>query len=329
MSFSRRSVLVAMVATAGAALAAQAGVAAAQDFPNRPLRLVVPYPPGGLTDVLGRAMGERLSRALGQTVVIENKPGAGTLVGAEMVATSPADGYTMLLATSSTFGIAPAVYKDAAIDPVRDFQHVSLIGTVNFFLIGSPAFAPATLKEMIALIKANPGKYNYASVGNGSAHHLYMEDLKKRLGIDIQHVPYKGTPAALLDLIPGKVQIMFSDAAVAVPQIKSGKVKVYGSTAAKQNTLLPEVRPIADTVPGFDWQAWQGISVPAKTPAAVVSRLNAEMQKFQNTAEFRAFLAKIGMEPWPPNAPADFAKLVKDDMSRWGDAVRAAGAKVD
>ena len=327
MPFTRRSLLLAM---AGLALAAQAGLAAAQEaFPGRPLRLVVPYPPGGLTDVLGRAMAERLQKALGQTVVVENKPGAGTLVGAETVAKSAPDGTTLLLATSSTFGIAPAVYKDAPIDPVRDFQHVSLIGTVNFFLIGSPAFAPNTLDEVIALVKANPGKYNYASVGNGSAHHLYMEDLKKRLGLDLQHVPYKGTPAALVDLIPGKVQIMFSDAAVAVPQIKSGKVKVYGSSAARQNSLLPDVAPLAKTVPGFDWQAWQGISVPAKTPPAVVARLNAEMQKFQNTVEFRAFLAKIGMEPWPPNTPADFAKLVKDDVGRWADAVRAAGAKVD
>ena len=327
MPVTRRSVVKALAA---AALAAQAGLAGAQDaFPSRPLRIVVPYPPGGLTDVLGRAMGERLSKALGQTVVIENKPGAGTLVGAEMVAKAPADGHTMLLATSTTYGIAPAVYKNVPIDPVRDFQHVSLIGTVNFFLIGSPAFPAKSLKEVIALIKANPGKYNYASVGNGSAHHLYMEDLKKRLGLDIQHVPYKGTPAALLDLIPGKVQIMFSDAAVAVPQIKGGKVQAYGTSAAKQNTLIPAVAPIGETVPGFDWQAWQGISVPAGTPAAAVARLSAEMQKFQHTPEFRGFLAKIGMEPWPPITPAEFARHVKDDMGRWAEAVRASGAKVD
>jgi tripartite-type tricarboxylate transporter receptor subunit TctC len=327
MPFSRRSLLLAL---AGLALAGWLGAAAAQDdYPNRPLRLVVPYPPGGLTDVLGRAVGERLARALGQTVVVENKPGAATLIGAEMVAKAPADGYTLLLATSTTFGIAPAVYARVPIDPVRDFQHVSLIGTVNFFLIGSPAFPAKTLDEVIARIKANPGKYNYASVGNGSAHHLYMEDLKKRLGLDIQHVPYKGTPAALLDLIPGKVQIMFSDAAVAVPQIKGGKVKGYGTTAAKQNTLLPEIAPIANTVPGFDWQAWQGISVAAATPAPVVARLSAEMQKFQNTPEFEKFLASIGMEPWPPNKPADYMALVKKDMPRWAAAVRAAGAKVD
>jgi tripartite-type tricarboxylate transporter receptor subunit TctC len=327
MSVTRRSLLKAL---AGAALLPQARVLSAQEgFPSRTLRLVVPYPPGGLTDVLGRAMGERLGKALGQSVVVENKPGAGTLVGAELVAKAPADGHTLLLATSTTFGIAPAVYKNVPIDPVRDFQHVSLIGTVNFFLIGSPAFSAKSLQEVISLIKASPGKYNYASVGNGSAHHLYMEDLKKRLGLDIQHVPYKGTPAALLDLIPGKVQIMFSDAAVAVPHIKAGKVVAYGTTAAKQNTLLPEIAPIAQTVPGFDWQAWQGISVPAGTPPAAVARLSAEMQKFQHTAEFRGFLAKIGMEPWPPITPAQFAAMVKDDMARWAEAVRVSGAKVD
>jgi tripartite-type tricarboxylate transporter receptor subunit TctC len=325
MRTQRRTILAALAAAAllpHAALAQEA-------FPARALRIVVPYPPGGLTDVLGRAMAERLGKALGQTVVVENRPGAGTLVGAELVAKAPADGHTLLLATSTTFGIAPAVYKSVPIDPVRDFQHVSLIGTVNFFLIGSPAFPAKTLQEAIALIKASPGRYNYASVGNGSAHHLYMEDLKKRLGLDIQHVPYKGTPAALLDLIPGKVQIMFSDAAVAVPHIKGGKVIAYGTSAAKQNTLIPEVAPIAQSVPGFDWQAWQGISVPAATPAAAVARLSAEMQKFQHTPEFREFLAKIGMEPWPPVSPAQFAALVKEDMGRWAEAVRASGAKVD
>ncbi|HEX5477842.1 MAG TPA: tripartite tricarboxylate transporter substrate binding protein [Burkholderiales bacterium] len=327
MPVSRRSFLLTLAA---APLAARAGLAGAQEaYPSRALRLVVPYPPGGLTDVLGRAMAERLSKALGQPVVVENKPGAATLIGADMVAKSPADGYTLLLATSTTFGIAPAVYARVPIDPVRDFQHVSLIGTVNFFLIGSRKFPAKTLGDVIALIKANPGKFNYASVGNGSAHHLYMEDLKKRLGLDIQHVPYKGTQAALLDLIPGKVQIMFCDAAVAVGQIKSGKVNVYGTSAAKQNTLLPQVAPIASTVPGFDWQAWQGISVPAATPAPVVARLSSEMQKFQNTPEFHKFLARIGMEPWAPNTPADYARLVKNDMGRWADAVRAAGARIE
>ena len=156
-----------------------------------------------------------------------------------------------------------------------------------------------------------------------------MEDLKQRLGLDIQHIPYKGTGAALIDVIPGKVQIMFADATVAVPNILAGKVQAYGTSAAKQNTLIPSVPPVAQGVPGFDWQAWQGVSAPAATPAAVIARLSAEMQKFQNTPEFKEQLVKFGMEPWPPMSPAEFSAFVKSEMPRWAEAVRVSGAKVD
>jgi len=245
------------------------------------------------------------------------------------VAKAPPDGHTLLISTSSTFGISPALYKPSPIDPLRDFQPVSLVGTVNFFLIAANAFPAKNLREMVTLIRANPGKFNYASVGNGSAHQLFMEDLKQRLGLDIQHVPYKGTGAALVDLIPAKVHIMFADATVAVPNIQGGKVQTYGTSAAKQNTLIAGVAPLAQVVPGFDWQAWQGVSVPAATPAPVVARLAAEMQKFQQTQEFRDLLAKFGMEPWGPMSPAEFAAYVKNDMPRWAEAVRVSGAKVD
>ncbi len=311
-----------------------AGVAAfpalaQESYPNRPLKLVVPFPPGGLTDVLGRAVAERLGAALGQTVVVENKPGAGTLLGAEQVARSPADGYTMLISTSSTFGISPALFKTPQIDPLRDFQPVSLLGAVNFFLVGAPSVPAKNMTELLALLKANPGKYNYASVGNGSAHHLFMEDLSRRTGLKMQHVPYKGTPAAFIDLMPGKVHLMFADAAVAVPQINGGKIVAWGTTALKQNTLIASVPPIAQSVPGFDWQAWQGVSVPAAPPAPVVARLSAEMQKFQHTDEFRAFLAKVGVDPAGPMTPAQFAAMVKDEIPRWAEAVRVSGAKLD
>ena len=311
-----------------------AGVAAfpalaQESYPNRPLKLVVPFPPGGLTDVLGRAVAERLGAALGQTVVVENKPGAGTLLGAEQVARSPADGYTMLISTSSTFGISPALFKTPQIDPLRDFQPVSLLGAVNFFLVGAPSVPAKNMTELLALLKANPGKYNYASVGNGSAHHLFMEDLSRRTGLKMQHVPYKGTPAAFIDLMPGKVHLMFADAAVAVPQINGGKIVAWGTTALKQNTLIASVPPIAQSVPGFDWQAWQGGSVPAAPRAPVVARLSAEMQKFQHTDEFRAFLAKVGVDPAGPMTPAQFAAMVKDEIPRWAEAVRVSGAKLD
>ena len=306
------------------------GPAAAQDaWPAKPLRLVVPYPPAALTDLLGRAIGDRLSKALGQPVVIENRPGAGTLVGAEVVARSAPDGYTLLMATSTTLGISPALYTKAALDPVNDFAAVSQVGAVNFFLIANPDFPAKNVKEMLDVLKAAPGKYNYGSSGNGSPHHLFMETLKKQFGLDVQHVPYKGTPAALTDLLGGKLQVMFADATVAVPNIQAGKVVPLGTSAAKQTVLLAGVPPIAATVPGFDWQAWQGVVAPAGTPRPVVARLNAEMQKFQNSAEFREVLQRFGMEPAAPNTPEQFTLVIKADLPRWAEAVKASGAKID
>jgi len=301
----------------------------AQDFPNRPLRFIVPYPPGALTDVLARAIGDRLSTALKQPVVVENRAGAGTLLGADLVGRAPADGYTLLMATSTTLGISPAIYAKPAIDPVKDFAAVSLVGSVNFFLITSPAFPAKNVKEFIDQVKRNPGKFNYASSGSGSPHHLFMEVLKKDQGLDIQHVPYKGSALAVLDIIGGKPEMMFLDFSVAVPNIKGGKITALGTSAGKQSVLMPEVPPISATLPGFDWQAWQGVVTTGGTPPAVVARLNTEMQKFQNTEEFRALLVRFGMEPWAPNSAADFAEIVKNDVSRWAGVVKAAGLKVD
>ena len=307
-----------------------AGVAQAQDaYPSKPLRFIVPYPTGGLTDVLARAIGDRLGTALRQPVLVENKPGAGTLLGAEMVAKSPGDGYTMLMATSTTLGISPAIYRKPAVDPVRDFAPVSLFGSVNFFLVTTPAFPAKSVKELIEAVRQSPGRYNYASSGSGSPHHLFMEVFKKELGLDIQHVPYKGSAAAVIDLIGGKPEVMFLDFSVAVPHIRGGKIHALGTSAAKQSVLTPEIAPIAQSVPGFDWQAWQGVVVPAATPKTIVARLNAEMQRFQQTEEFRALLVKFGMEPWSPNTPEQFAEVVRNDVGRWAGVVKAAGLKVD
>ena len=303
--------------------------AGAQTYPNKPIRLVVPYPPGALTDLLGRAIGERLAAALKQPVVIDNRPGAGTLVGAEVVAKSPADGYTLLMATSTTLGISPALYRKSPIDPVKDYAPVAQVGAVTFFLIANPSFAAKNVKEMIDTVRANPGKFNYASVGNGSPHQLFMEVLKKEYGLDIQHIPYKGTLAALPDLLTGKVQLMFSDATVAIPNIQSGKVVALGTSSAKPTTLIAGVPPIADSVPGFDWQAWQGVVAPAGTPPAILAKLSAELQHIQSAPDFRALLVKFGMDPSPPNTPEQFAAIVKNDVERWAKAVAASGAVVD
>ncbi len=317
-----------VLAAALVLLLAAAG-ASAHPYPNKPIRLVVPSPPGALTDLLGRAIGERLSAALKQPVVVENKPGAGTLVGAEIAARSAPDGYTLLMATSTTLGISPAMYKSPRIDPVRDFAPISQAGAVTFFLIASPSFPARNAREMIDAIKASPGKFNYASVGSGSPHHLFMELLKKELGLDIQHVPYKGTLLALPDLLSGKVHVMFSDATAALPNIRAGKVLTYGTSSARQTGLIATVPPLAATVPGFDWQAWQGVVAPAGTGAEVVTRLSTELQRIQSTQEFRDVLTRFGMDPSPPHTPAQFAALIKADVERWAKAVADAGARVD
>jgi tripartite-type tricarboxylate transporter receptor subunit TctC len=324
---SRRTLLQAMGAVGLAAALPRAHAQSA--YPARPVHLVVPYPPGALTDILARAIGDRLSSALKQPVVVENKPGAGTLVGAEYVAKAAPDGYTLLMATSTTLGISPALYHPSPIDPVRDFAPVAQVGSVNFFLIANPAFPARNVRELIDVIKANPGKYNYASVGSGSPHHLFMETLKTQYGLQIQHVPYKGTPAALTDLLTDNVQVMFCDATVALPNVEAGKVIALGTSAARPTQLVSGVPPIAATVPGFDWQAWQGIVAPAATPKDVVARLAADMAKIQATSEFRAQLVRFGMEPFAPQSPAEFAAVIQSEQPRWQKAVRESGAKVD
>jgi tripartite-type tricarboxylate transporter receptor subunit TctC len=311
------------------AILAALDAAAQPAFPSRPIHLIVPYPPGALTDLLARSIADRLGAALSQPVVVENKPGAGTLVGAEFVAKQPADGYTLLMATSTTLGISPALYRPSPINPVRDFAPISQVGTVNFFLIANPKFPAKNVREMIDAIKGAPGKYNYASVGSGSPHHLFMETLKTEYGLDIQHVPYKGTPAALSDLLTNTIQVMFSDATVAVPNIQAGKVVVLGTSAAKATTLLPNVAPIASTVPGFDWQAWQGIVAPAGTPKEIVATLSAELQRIQATPEFKEQLFKFGMDPFPPQTPEQFAATIAAEQPRWAKAIQDSGAKVD
>jgi len=313
-----------------AAFALQASPTFAQlAYPARPIKLVVPYPPGALTDILARSLADRLGAALKQPVIIDNKPGAGTLVGAEFVAKQPADGYTLLMATSTTLGISPALYQPSPIDPVRDFVPIAQIGSVNFVLIANLEFPARNVRAMIDEIRQAPGKYNYGSVGSGSPHHLFMEALKNEYGLQLQHVPYKGTPAALSDLLAGRIQIMFADATVAVPNIEAGKVAALGTSAARQTTLLPSVPPIAASVAGFDWLAWQGVVAPAGTPPDVVSLLSAVLQNLLATPQFKEQLLRFGMEPSELHSPATFAALIKAEQPRWAKAVRDSHARVD
>ena len=305
-----------------------AGAQEAPAFPSRPIKLVVPYPPGALTDLLARALAERLRVPLKQPIVIDNRPGAGTLIGAEFVAHQPADGYTLLMATSTTLGISPALYPKSPIDSVRDFSPVAMVGPVTFFLIANSEFPARDMPGFLAAVKARPDAYNYASVGNGSPHHLFMESLKIQTGLQAQHVPYKGTLAAMPDLLTGKVQFMFSDATAALPQIRAGKVIALGTSAAKPTTLVAGVPPIGATVPGFDAQAWQGVVAPAGTPREILTRLNAELNRIVDSDEFRQQLTNFGMDPNPMSVD-EFGGLIRTDVARWADAVKRSGAKVD
>jgi tripartite-type tricarboxylate transporter receptor subunit TctC len=246
-----------------------------------------------------------------------------------LVGRAPPDGYTLLMATSTTLGISPALYQPSPVNPVKDYAPISQVGSVNFFLIGNAGFPARNVREMIDVIRRAPGRYNYASVGSGSPHHLFMEALKVEYGLDIQHVPYKGTPAALTDLLTGRIQVMFADATIALPNIQAGKVIALGTSAAKQTTLLPAVAPIAATVPGFDWQAWQGIVAPAGTPPEIVGRLSAELQRIQAAPEFKEQLVRFGMEPYAPHTPAEFAAIIEAEQPRWAKAIKDSGAKVD
>jgi len=320
-----------MARSVAAVVAVAIGLSAAaqQPYPNRPIHLIVPYPPGALTDLLARAIADRLGAALKEPVVVENKPGAGTLVGAEYVAKQPPDGYTLLMATSTTLGISPALYQPSPVNPTRDFAPIAPVGTVNFFLIANPNFPAKNVKEMIDAIKAAPGKYNYASVGSGSPHHLFMEALKTQYGLDIQHVPYKGTPAALTDLLTGNIQVMFCDATIAVPNIQAGKVIALGTSAGKPTTLVPDIAPIATAMTGYDWQAWQGIVAPAATPKDIVAKLAGELQKIQASADFKAQLVTFGMEPFAPQSPERFAAMIAAEQPRWAKAIKDSGAKVE
>jgi tripartite-type tricarboxylate transporter receptor subunit TctC len=295
-------------------------------YPDHPIKLVVPYPAGALTDSLGRLMAERLRPSLGQPIVVENKPGAGTLLGASQVAKSPADGYNLIVATSTTLAISPAMFP-APPATAADFIGVGMIGSVTLLLVTRPDLKPRNLAELVALLRAEPGKYNYGSPGNGTMHQLLIEMIKAQEKVTATHVPYQGSMAALTDLLTGRIDFMFIDAVAGLPQIQAGKVNAIAVAGAKRSPALPQVATVAETYPKIDIQAWQSIAAPKGTPAAIVNRLNAEMNKLLETAEMHATLLKLGVEANPMSVAA-LNELIATDEKRFGDLVRAVGVKV-
>ncbi|MCU0806254.1 MAG: tripartite tricarboxylate transporter substrate binding protein [Burkholderiales bacterium] len=311
------------------ACASAIGADAPAAFPAKPVRLVVPFPPGGSTDIIARVIGQKLSDSLGQQVIVENKPGAGGNIGVEMVARAPADGYTLVMGHVGTFGSNPALYKRLPYDPVKDFAPVTLVAMVPNLLVVQPALPVRSTQELIALARAKPGQLTYGSGGNGSAAHLAAEYFKALAGVDIQHVPYKGTAPALTDLLGGQISMQITGAPPLLPYVKSGKVRVLATASAQRLKILPDVPTIAESgVPGYAATQWYGILAPAATPKPIVEKLNREIVKAINSPDVRARLEAEGAEP-VGNTPAAFAAFIRSELALWAKVVKDSGATID
>lgn len=298
-------------------------------YPSRTIKMIVPYPAGGTTDLLGRLVTDQLRNGLDATVIVENKPGAGTTLGADLVAKSEPDGYTLLMATSTTLAINKTLYRKLPYDPVKDFAPIGLMAAVPFALIINPAIPANTLPEFIAYAKSTPG-LAYGSAGNGSPQHLGAEMLKSAAGIDIRHVPYRGGIPAMLDVIAGHIPFMVSDLPPALPQFREGKVRVLGVTTPKRVGVAPDIPTIAEAgLPGFELVAWQGVVAPAGTPRPIVDVLAAQLTRLMADAPTRERLTKLSLEPLPPSTPDGFAAYIATEVERWATIVRNSGAELE
>jgi tripartite-type tricarboxylate transporter receptor subunit TctC len=324
-----RSNLSWLVRTLAAALLGLMPLAAlAQDYPRKPVRMIIPYPPGGPTDILGRIVAQNLTEKLGQQVVVENKPGASGMIGADLVAKAPPDGYT-LLANASIHVINPSLYKNPTYDAIKDFTPVSLIADVPLVLVVAPELPVKSVKDLIALAKSSSGKLNFASSGNAAAPHLAGEAFKIATGVDMQHVPYKGSGPALTDLMGGQVQLMFDSLPSSISHVKSGKLRAIAVTTGKRSSALPNVPTIAESgVPGFDISTWYGVWAPAGTPKEIVGKLSGEIAKIFKMPDVRERLAGLGAEP-VGNSPDEFAAYCRSELAKWAKIVKASGATVD
>jgi tripartite-type tricarboxylate transporter receptor subunit TctC len=319
----RRSFLIATTLVASAP-----GLALGQAYPSKVVKIINPFGAGGALDQLARSLAQKLTDSMGQSVIVENKTGAGGNIGADFVAKSAPDGYTLVMGSSATHGINPSLYGSRmTFDAIKDFTPVSVSVIQKNVLVVNPAVAPVgNVKELIALAKAQPGKLSFGSAGTGTSQHLSGELFKSIAGVDMIHVPYKGSAAAMTDLLGGQVAMMFTDIPTAIPHIKSGKLKALGVTSAQPSPALPDVRPLAEQgLANFDLKAWYGVMAPANTPKAIVDRLNAEITKALNSPDLKAQLLGKGMEPIALD-PEQSASYVKTEIERWAHTVKISGA---
>jgi len=313
-----------------AAILAFAGTAIAQqDFPVRPLRMIIPWPPGQATDLVGRVMAQKLSEVLGQPVVTDNRPGAGGMIGTDVVAKASPDGYTILAASSGPVSINPLLQK-APYDVGRELAPVANVVLAPFLLVTYPSFPAANAREFIALVKASPGKYTFASSGTGATAHLIAEWFNAMAGLQVTHIPYKGSVPALTDVIAGRIDYAFETVAATLPHVKAGRLKTYGISIGRISTLAPGIEPVATAgnLPGFDVAAWIGVMVTAGTPKAIVNRLAAAVETAMRSAEVRDRLLTVGTEV-DYRGTEEFTRLLKNQQARYSDVIKKGNIKIE
>lgn len=312
-----------------AGLALASSLAAAQAYPAKPIRLIVPYAPGGATDIIARAAAIELSKTLGQAVAVDNRAGAGGNLGSEMAARSAPDGYTMVMSASSLHGITPFLYTKLNYDPNKDLVPVIVLASFANVLVVNPEVKANSVKELTALARAQPGKLTCASSGSGSTIHMSCEMYKHMLGLDITHIPYKGSGPAMIDLIGGQVNLMFDNIPSAITHIRGGKLRALATTGPKRAVSLPDLPTMIESgVPGYESTAWFSLAMPAGTPREIILRMNAEGQKATKAPDFIRRMTELGYEI-VGGSPELMASMIQDELKRWGPIVKASGAKVD
>ena len=310
------------------AVASLCGSAWAQSYPTRPITIVVPFSPGGATDIMSRLLAERLDKRMGQPVLVENRPGAGTMIASEYVAKAPADGYTLLLAASS-LGIAPSLYNKVNYDPIKDFAPISQVASVVHVLVVHPSIPAKNVGELVTWLKANPTKANYGSVGAGTSTHLEAELFNTVAGVKMEHIPYKGSAPALTDMIGGRLQVMFDAYASSGPFIKDGKVRLLAVTTAQRSKSLPDTPTVSESgLPGYEAMPWLGLVAPAGTPAPVVNKIYAELHEVLKEPAVQEKFRSLGLDIIG-SKPDEFKTFLRGDIVKWAKVIKDSGAKAD
>jgi len=323
-SFALASTLTALIAGAALPAAAQA-----QAWPNRPIKVILPAPAGSPGDIIARAISDKLVPVLGQPIVVDNRAGANYAIGTEAVAKSPADGYTVLV-TASPHTINPALYPNLTVDPIRDFAPVTLVAVTPLILVVNPGVPAKTVGELIAWLKTRPGQVNFGSAGNGSTLHLAGDMFNKMAGVNMVHVPYKGVTQAVTDLLGGHVSLMFPGGPIALPQVKSGKLRALASTGTMRTAAAPELPTVAEAgLPGFEISAWYGVLFPANTPAAIVTRMHTEIVKLMKSPDLKERWTGLGADVVYQDTPEQFATFLKNDLAKWAKVIKDGNIKPD